>query len=501
MLSLVLLLAICLILPLLIFFRKHKTTKHFPPGPKGLPIIGNLHQLDLLNISVQLADFSKIYGPIFSLKLGSRQAIVVSSSEIAKEIFKKNDHTFSDRPQLYSQQKLSYNGSEVLFSQYNESWRDIRKICVIHIFSSIRVAYYSSIRNFEVRKLIKKISENANSSSVTNMSEVLISLASSLICNIAFGKTFENEGPESSSRFPEMLHEFQALLAETFVADYIPFTGWIDKARGLHGRLDKIYKEFDKFYQEIIDEHLDPNREHGDEEVIVDVLLRLKKERSLPFDITFDLIKGVLMDMLVAATDTSSATLIWFMLALIKNPRVMKKVQEEIRSVGRKKDFINEDDIKNFPYLKAAIKETLRMNLPSPLLVQREAREKCTLSGYEIPAKTILYVNAWAIQRDPNFWKNPDEFYPERFLESSLESSINFTGQDFELIPFGAGRRICPGITMGVAFLELVLANLLYAFDWGLPDGLKKEDIDYEMLPGITQHKKNPLCLVAKIPM
>ncbi|KAI5391550.1 hypothetical protein KIW84_076386 [Lathyrus oleraceus] len=207
------------------------------------------------------------------------------------------------------------------------------------------------------------------------------------------------------------------------------------------------------------------------------------------------------MDMLVAATDTSSATLIWFMLALIKNPRVMKKVQEEIRSVGRKKDFINEDDIKNFPYLKAAIKETLRMNLPSPLLVQREAREKCTLSGYEIPAKTILYVNAWAIQRDPNFWKNPDEFYPERFLESSLESSINFTGQDFELIPFGAGRRICPGITMGVAFLELVLANLLYAFDWGLPDGLKKEDIDYEMLPGITQHKKNPLCLVAKIPM
>ncbi|KAI5391549.1 hypothetical protein KIW84_076386, partial [Lathyrus oleraceus] len=217
MLSLVLLLAICLILPLLIFFRKHKTTKHFPPGPKGLPIIGNLHQLDLLNISVQLADFSKIYGPIFSLKLGSRQAIVVSSSEIAKEIFKKNDHTFSDRPQLYSQQKLSYNGSEVLFSQYNESWRDIRKICVIHIFSSIRVAYYSSIRNFEVRKLIKKISENANSSSVTNMSEVLISLASSLICNIAFGKTFENEGPESSSRFPEMLHEFQALLAETLL--------------------------------------------------------------------------------------------------------------------------------------------------------------------------------------------------------------------------------------------------------------------------------------------
>ncbi|CAI8600715.1 unnamed protein product [Vicia faba] len=496
MLSLLLLLALCLILPLLIFLHKHKTTKKFPPGPKGLPIIGNLHQLDISNICVQLAQFSKIYGPIFSLRLGSRQAIVVSSSEIAKEVLKKHDHLFSDRPQLYGQQKLSYNGSEIIFSQYSDFWREIRKICVVHIFSSIRVAYYSSIRKVEVKKMIKKISEHANSSSVTNMSEVLISLSSTIICRIAFGKSYEEEGHERS-RFHGMLHEFQALLMEIFVADYIPFTGWMDKLRGLHGRVDKNFKEFDEFYQEIIDQHLDPNREHSDQEIIVDVLLQLKKQRSFSFDITYDIIKGVLMDMLVAATDTTSATSVWALAALVKNPRVMKKVQEEIRNVGDKKDFLDEVDIQNFPYLKAVIKETLRLYLPAPLLVQREAREKCTVSGYDIPAKTILYVNAWAIQRDPNVWENPQEFYPERFLNSS----INFIGQDFELIPFGAGRRICPGLPMAVASLELFLANLLYSFDWELPHGLKKEDIDTEMLPGITQHKKNPLCLVAKIPM
>ncbi|XP_058752193.1 cytochrome P450 83B1-like [Vicia villosa] len=496
MVSLLLLLPLCLILPLLFFFHKHKTTKKFPPGPKGLPIIGNLHQLDISNICLQLAQFSKIYGPIFSLKLGSRQAIVVSSSEIAKEVLKKHDHLFSDRPQLYGQQKLSYNGSEIIFSQYNDFWREIRKICVVHIFSSIRVAYYSSIRNFEVKKMIKKISEHANSSSVTNMSEVLIALSSTIICRIAFGKSYEEEGHERS-RFHGMLHEFQALLMEIFLADYIPFTGWIDKLRGLHGRVDRNFKEFDEFYQEIIDEHLDPNREHSDEEVIVDVLLQLKKKRSFSFDITYDIIKGVLMDMLVAATDTTSATSVWAMAALVKNPRVMRKVQEEIRNVGAKKDFLDEDDIQNFSYLKAVIKETLRMHLPAPLLVQREAREKCTISGYDIPAKTILYVNAWAIQRDSNVWENPEEFYPERFLNSS----INFIGQDFELIPFGAGRRICPGLPMAVASLELILANLLYSFDWEMPEDLKKEDIDMEMLPGITQHKKNPLCLVAKIPM
>lgn len=185
------------------------------------------------------------------------------------------------------------------------------------------------------------------------------------------------------------------------------------------------------------------------------------------------------------------------MTALIKNPRVMKIVQEEIRSSRVKKYILDEDDIRNFPYLKAVIKETLRLYLPAPLLVPRESSEKCTIGGYQIPARTIVYVNAWTLQRDPNIWKNPEEFYPERFLDNS----INFLGQDFELIPFGAGRRICPGIPMAVASLELILANLLYSFDWKLPDGLLKEDIDTEMLPGITQHKKNPLCLVAKIPM
>ncbi|KEH29143.1 putative costunolide synthase [Medicago truncatula] len=201
--------------------------------------------------------------------------------------------------------------------------------------------------------------------------------------------------------------------------------------------------------------------------------------------------------MLVAATDTTSATSVWAMTALIKNPRVMRKVQEEIRNLGGKKDFLDEDDIQNSLYLKAVIKETLRLYLPAPLLVPRESRETCIINGYNIPAQTILYVNVWAIQRDPNTWKNPEEFYPERFIESS----INFIGHDFELIPFGAGRRICPGMSMAVASLELILANLLYSFDWKLPQGLEKEDIDTEMLPGITQHKKNPLYLVPNIPI
>ncbi|XP_058752162.1 cytochrome P450 83B1-like [Vicia villosa] len=485
MFSLLFLLLLCLVLPLLMFIYKHRTTTNLPPGPKGLPIIGNLHQLDISKLYLQLSQFSKIYGPIFSLQLGFRQAIVVSSAEIAKEVLQNNGHVFSNRPILYGQQKLT------------KVWRELRKICVVHIFSTKRVSYYSSIKKFEVKKMIKKISEHASSSSNINLSELLISLSSTIICRIAFGKSYEDEGHERS-RFHEMLHEFQALLMEIFVADYIPYMGWIDKVRGLHGRVDRNFKEFDEFYQEIIDEHLDPNREQiRDEEDIVDVLLKLKKQNLSSIDLTFDHIKGVLVDMLVAATDTTSATLVWTLTALIRNPRVMNKVQEEIRNVGGKQEFLDENDIQNFPFLKAVIKETLRLYLPAPLLVPRESREKCVISGYNIPANTILYVNAWAIQRDPNVWKNPEEFYPERFLESS----INFLGQNFELIPFGAGHRICPGMPMAVASIELIIANILYSFDWKLPHGLIKEDIDTEMLSGITQHKKNPLYLVAESPM
>ncbi|KAE9610772.1 putative cytochrome P450 [Lupinus albus] len=281
-----------------------------------------------------------------------------------------------------------------------------------------------------------------------------------------------------------------------FVSDYIPFMGWIDKLSGLHTRLDRIFKEMDKFYQEVIDEHVDKNKQYReeDEEVIVDVLLHLKKERLFSVDLTYDHIKAVLMDIIVASTDTTAAAIVWAMTALMKNPRVMNKVQKEIRKLGGKKDFIDEDDIQKFPYFKAVMKETLRLHLPAPLLVPREANENCIINGYQIQAKTIVYVNAWAIHRDPEAWKDPEEFYPERFLDSA----IDFQGQDFELIPFGAGRRVCPGLPMAIPALDLILGNLLYSFNWELPPGIVNKDIDMEVLPGLTQHKKNPLCLYAK---
>ena len=201
-----------------------------------------------------------------------------------------------------------------------------------------------------------------------------------------------------------------------------------------------------------------------------------------------------MQDIISAGTDTSAAMVVWAMTELLKNPTIMKKAQDELRSVIPDKTFIEEDDIVKLEYLKAIVKETFRFHPPAPLLLVRESLNKCTIQGYDILPKTLVFVNAWAIGRDPRLWKDPETFLPERFQESS----INFRGRDFELIPFGAGRKMCPGMHHGVANIEMALANLLYSFDWELPAGMNKEDIDTDVIPGITMHKKNPLCLVAK---
>lgn len=202
----------------------------------------------------------------------------------------------------------------------------------------------------------------------------------------------------------------------------------------------------------------------------------------------------VLQNIITGGTDTSSAVLVWALTALINKPLIMKKVQSEIRNLaGDKKDAIDEEDIAKLPYLRALVKETLRLYPPAPLLPPRETIKKCCLNGYDIEPGTMVYLNAGSIARDEKTWKNPDEFSPERFLESD----IDIRGRDPEVIPFGIGRRGCPGTAMGTSTVEIALANVLYKFDWELPDGVKY--VDFEALPGMTMHKKNDLLLLPKL--
>lgn len=275
------------------------------------------------------------------------------------------------------------------------------------------------------------------------------------------------------------------------MSDYFPSMGWVDKITGAVRRLEKNVNKFDNLIENVIQEHLDPTSKRSDYEDVVDVLLRLQQDAS---HLTRDDIKGVLMDIFIAGTETTSATLVWAMSELIRNPRVIKNAQDEVRGVVGSKDRVEEGDLHNLRYLKSVVKETLRLRSPVPLLLPRETISHCKIGGYDVLPNTRVFINGWGLGRDPKLWEDPEEFLPERFMDGS----VDFKGHDFHFIPFGSGRRICPAMNLGIATIELALANLLYCFEWELPPGMSKDEIDMNEAIGVTVHKKCALLLVAK---
>ncbi|OAY70653.1 Cytochrome P450 71A1 [Ananas comosus] len=182
------------------------------------------------------------------------------------------------------------------------------------------------------------------------------------------------------------------------------------------------------------------------------------------------------------------------MTELMRHPQVMKKAQEEVRSLVGGKGKVEESDIDPLRYLKCVVKETMRLHPVAPMLLPRTTLRHFKIDSYDVPLDTMIYINAWAIGRDGSYWESPEAFKPERFMNSS---DLEFAGKDFNLIPFGEGRRICPGKNLGLKTVEITLANLLYSFDWELPTGMTKEDINMDEAPGIAVHKRHALRLLA----
>ncbi|KAG8376360.1 hypothetical protein BUALT_Bualt09G0055000 [Buddleja alternifolia] len=296
-------LVLLLLLPILflafqIIKRRQKSLNPLPPGPPGLPLIGNFHQLDATPPHEYFWKLSKKYGPLIYLKLGSRPVVVANSSKMAEDILKTQDINFCSRPNMLGLRKLSYEGFDIAFAPYSEYWREMRKTCVLHLLSAKRVQSFAPTREDEVSRMIQKISLQAASGSVVDLTERIVFLTSTIICRVAFGKRYE-PGSGEGKHFREMIKEFQTMLSAFYFTDYFPWIGWVDKLTGKISRLEKIFKVWDSFYQQLIDEHLHPDRLKSTTECdMVDILLQLRQESS--FDLPLDHIKAVLMALLGA---------------------------------------------------------------------------------------------------------------------------------------------------------------------------------------------------------
>ncbi|KAL8521900.1 hypothetical protein ACS0TY_012161 [Phlomoides rotata] len=458
---------------------------NLPPSPPKLPLIGHLHHLVGELPHHALARVAKKYGPVLHLQLGEVPAVVISSAEAAKEVLKVQDPSCADRPDSIGSKIMWYDHADIAFSPYNEYWKQMRKICILELLSAKNVKSFGHIRQDEVSRLVESL--KLRSGEVVDLRKKVFGVTSSITCRSAFGKVVKQ-----SDALIEMLSTAVTMAGGFELADLFPSSKLLNLLTWNKYKLLRMRRKLDAIIDEIVEEHRLKQSGEFEGEDIVDVLLRMQRSREIEFPITNHNIKAVVFDMFSAGTETTSTTIDWAMAELMRNPDVLAKAQGEIRDAFNEKWRVEESDMQGIKYLKLVIKETLRLHPPIPLL-PRACREECKVDGYTIPVKSKVMVNIWSMGRDPEYWKKPESFRPERFEE---ESSVDFTGNNFEYIPFGAGRRICPGMNFGLANVEYALAQLLYHFDWEIPRGMSRDDIDMTEAEGIAVSRKTGLFLV-----
>ncbi|RWR82971.1 isoflavone 2'-hydroxylase [Cinnamomum micranthum f. kanehirae] len=478
------------------FLLQNRSRHPKPPSPPSLPILGHLH---LLNkpLHRSLSSLSRRYGPILALRFGSRPVLIVSSPSLVEECFTKNDIIFANRPRLLAGKYIGYDYTTLGWSSYGPHWRNLRRIAATEILSSNRVNMFSSVRSDEIRTLVKDLFLDSDLGKAVELKRKFSELALNVMMRMIAGKRYYGETVvdlEEAGRFREIVEESLALSGASNLLDFLPVLRWIG-FKGVEKRMIGLVKERDLLLQGLIDEHrkkkgifsesdVDGVETRGKKKTLIDLLLSLRETE--PEYYSDNIIKGIIIALVGAGTDTSSVTLEWAMSLLLNNPEVLKKAKAELDVQVGKDRLLDESDLDKLPYLHCIINETLRMHPAGPLLIPHESSEECTLGGFHVPSGTMLLVNLWAIHRDPNLWVDPTSFKPERF--EGVENDKECVNCKF--IPFGYGRRSCPGMGMAVKVVGLALGTLIQCFEW---ERVGEEKVDMMEGGGLTMPKAKPL--------
>ncbi|MCE3216365.1 hypothetical protein HAX54_006255 [Datura stramonium] len=450
---------------------------NLPPCPLfKLPITGHLHLLKP-PLYCTLAKLSSKYGPVFSLQVGTRLVVVVSSPSAVEECFTKhNDIVFANRPSLMIGIFIGYNNTTVAGSPYGDHWRNLRRLYTLEILSTNRLNYFQPIRQHEIKLLVQRVFQNSSGTPVELKSK-LFQMSYNIIMRMAAGKRYYSDevDNEEANHFRELMEEVNSYEGASNPADFMPcIFRWFFTS--MEKKLARLGQKLDELLQGLIDDH----RSHKARNTIIDHLLSLQE--SQPEYYTDQIIKGIILVMLNAGTETSSVTIEWAMSLLLNHPEVLDKARSEIDNHVGEDRLLDEADLPKLKYLQCIISETLRLYPSAPVLLPRESSEDCKVAGFHIPRGTMLLVNAWAIQRDPLLWEDPESFKPERFEGAEVES--------WKLLPFGMGRRACPGSGLAQRVVGLALGTLVQCFEW---KRVSDEKVDLTEGKGLTMPKAEPL--------
>ncbi|KAL8485727.1 hypothetical protein ACS0TY_027857 [Phlomoides rotata] len=472
-----------------------------PPEAGGARLFtGHLHLMDTASTGalphITLGSLADKYGSIFTIRLGVRRVLVVNTWDIAKEVFTTHDVAVSSRPKLRLDRYMSYDNAMLGYAPYGPYWHKLRKFISMQLLSARRIELQRNIRASELSLIIKELyaqwEEGRDDSGrlLVDMKQWIGNMNLNVVTRMVAGKRYyDGDNAADSQRYRKVIRDYFKLVGMFLPGDALPYLSWRDPSE-IVKKVKETTKELDSIVGEWMAEHRE-KRVSGENKVqdFMDVMLSEFHSANLQGHYDVDtIVKATCQILISGGTDGPMVAQIWSLAVLLNNPRVLKKAQEELdKHVGRGRR-VDESDINNLVYLQAIVKESLRLHPAAPLGGMREFSKDCKVGGYHIPKGTWLAVNLWKVQRDPKIWDDPLEFKPERFLDGL--KNVDIKGGDYELMPFGGGRRICPGANLGLSMMQLVLANLLQAFDFST---VNDQEVDMTGSAGVTNMKLTPL--------
>nr|XP_017234307.1 PREDICTED: geraniol 8-hydroxylase-like [Daucus carota subsp. sativus] len=465
--------------------------KNLPPGPRGLSILGNLLEIGP-NPHQSLAKLAQKYGPLMTIHQGSVTTIVASSADTARLVLQKHDADISGRIIPDAISTLEHPSHAVAWLHTGDEWRMIRRVLTTFLTNSHKLDSLCELRHGVMDQMVRhveKISKSEGEQGV-EIAKLAFTTALNQMSNTCFSTNVDEYDHQDSKGFKNAVATIMDVAMKFNVADYFPLLKAFDlqklrpMANAAYGCLEELC---DDYIHQRLQHRENKLPKHGD---LLDSLIDFSQENQSDF--TLKHIQVLLVELFLGGTDTSTNTTEWAMTELILHPDKMTKLRNEISESVRLKGRIQESELLKLPYLQAIVKETMRLHLAVPFLFPHKTETNVNLNSYEIPKNTPVLVNAWAIARDPTSWEDTTSFKPERFLDSE----VDFKGQHFSFLPFGSGRRICPGIPLAHRVVSLMIASLVYHFEWKLPHGMKPQELDMNQTYGLTLVRAVPLVTV-----
>ncbi|ESQ27698.1 hypothetical protein EUTSA_v10019844mg [Eutrema salsugineum] len=458
---------------------------NIPPGPKPRFLIGNLHQMKP-HWTHSFIEWSKTYGPIISVWMGTQLIVVVSSSDLARQVLRDKDHQLSNRQRIA---RMTQSGNDLVWSDYSPHYVKLRKLCTLELFSLKSIENFRSLREMEVRSMVESIlkdlmidSSNDQTRKPLVVRKYVAKVVLNTISRLMIGKEFESE---EGKEFKSIVEKEHLLSGSGTFFDHVWWLKWLS-SWFISDKEFLAHKERrTKWFRGAIMEEEDVAVE--DHNGFVRNLLVLKEKKEL----SEETVHGLIWNMLTAGSDTTAVVIEWAMAEMIKCPDVQEKAQQELDSVVGSERLMSESDIPKLHYLQCVVKEALRLHPSTPLMLPHKASETVWLGGYKVPKGATVYVHVKEIGRDPVNWRDPEEFRPERFLQEETDVK----GRDFRVLPFGSGRRVCPAAQLSMNLMALVMGNLLQCFSWSSP--VPGERIDMSENPGLLCSMKTPVQALA----